>query len=31
MEQRVLKKTVENLEMNKEGRRDLRWLSQEVE
>ena len=31
MEQRVLKKTVENSEMNKEGRCDLRWLSQELE
>ena len=27
MEQGVLKKTVENAEMNKEGRCDLRWLS----
>ena len=31
MEQRVLKKTAENSEMSKEGRCDLRWLSQELE
>ena len=31
MEQGVLKKIVENAEMNKEGRCDLRWLSKELE
>ena len=31
MEQGVLKKTVENAEMNKEGRCDLRWLSKELQ